>query len=82
MKLWCKYKRLILNSIIQILTSPNSYSIESWIYNDIDCQFAICETSFGVRPFSNLKNNTTQIIITVVRVSVTFVLYMQVTIFL
>jgi hypothetical protein len=46
MKLWCKYKRLTPNSIIQILTSPNSYSIESWLYNDIDCQFAICETSF------------------------------------
>jgi len=24
----------------------NTSSIESWIYNDIDCQFAICEKCF------------------------------------
>jgi len=24
----------------------NTSSIESWIYNDIDCQFAICEKMF------------------------------------
>jgi hypothetical protein len=28
------------------LMSTNTSSIESWIYNDIDCQFAICETCF------------------------------------
>ena len=28
------------------LMSTNTSSIESWMYNDIDCQFAICETCF------------------------------------
>jgi len=28
------------------LMSANSSSTESWMYNDIDCQFAICETCF------------------------------------
>jgi len=26
--------------------STNSSSIESWMYNDIDCQFAICKACF------------------------------------
>jgi hypothetical protein len=28
------------------LMSTNSSSTESWMSNDIDCQFAICETCF------------------------------------
>ena len=28
------------------ILSTNTSSIESWMYNDIDCQFAICETCF------------------------------------
>jgi hypothetical protein len=28
------------------LMSTNTYSIESWIYNDINCQFAICKACF------------------------------------
>jgi len=28
------------------LMSTNTSSIESWMYNDIDCQFAICKACF------------------------------------
>jgi hypothetical protein len=45
------------------LTSQDSSSIESWIYDDFDCQFAICEkcfwsaTLFKSTVRQNKKNN-------------------------
>jgi hypothetical protein len=46
----------------------------------VSLQFA--KHVFGVRPFSNLQNNTTQIIIAVIKDSFTPVLCVQVAIFL
>ena len=50
--------------------------LESWMYNDIDCQFVICETCFwSATVFKSAEQQER-------RLSFTLVLYVQVTIFL
>jgi hypothetical protein len=70
----------IINKITTLRYEVEKSSIDKEKEKTVSLQFA--KHLFGVRPFSNPQNNTTQIIITVVRVSFTFVLYVQVAIFL
>ena len=40
--------------------STNSSSIESWMYNDIDCKLAICETCFwSATVFKSVEQHNT-----------------------